>query len=79
MMIRTLAVITALLAATTALAEPLPVVKQQGQQCPSGYSSGASYCTPMSGTRRHAIVKTGQCPSNWITSGGYCLSPPERR
>ena len=58
-------------------AEPLPVPKQG--QCPSGYSSGAAYCTPMANTSRDAVPKVGQCPSNWVQSGAYCLSPPRGR
>jgi hypothetical protein len=65
-----------LLLASPASAEPLPVRKVNG--CPSGYSSGASYCAPMPGTKRDAIPKVRQCPANWITSGSYCLSPERR-
>lgn len=67
-----------ILLATTlaAAAEPRPVAKVGS--CPSGYASGAAYCTPMAGTRRDAIPKIGQCPPNWITSGRYCLSPERR-
>ena len=65
-----------LLASTAAAAEPLPVRKVG--PCPAGYASGASYCAPMRGTRRDAIVKVRQCPPNWITSGLYCLSPERR-
>lgn len=45
--------------------------------CPSGYASGASYCTPMAGAR-HAIVKAGSCPPGYIQSGGYCLQEAKR-
>jgi hypothetical protein len=70
------AVLLLLAGASAAWAEPLPLPKHG--QCPSGYSSGASYCTPMPGTRRDAIPKIGQCPPSWISSGGYCLSPERR-
>lgn len=59
-----------------AYGEPTAVPKVGS--CPSGYASGATYCTPMSGTTQTAIVKVGSCPSNWTTSGAYCLSPPRR-
>jgi hypothetical protein len=65
-----------LLLATAATAEPLPVPKHGS--CPSGYASGARYCTPMPGTTRDAIVKVGQCPPNWVQSGSYCLGPARR-
>jgi hypothetical protein len=68
---------TIALLASPAFAEPLPVPKTG--VCPAGYASGAAYCTPMPGTKRHAIVKTGACPANWIQSGAYCLSPPGRQ
>jgi hypothetical protein len=45
-----------LVLASPALAEPLPVPKLSGQQCPSGYASGAHWCTPMAGSRRDAVV-----------------------
>jgi hypothetical protein len=47
-------------------AEPLPVPKQPGQQCPGGYASGAHWCTPMPGTTRDVVAKgQGACPSKW--------------
>jgi hypothetical protein len=77
-MIRASALLIALIGA--AQAEPLPVVpKPLGQQCPSGYASGAHWCTPMSNTTRDAVpTGTGQCPSGWIQSGAFCLSPERR-
>jgi hypothetical protein len=65
------ALIAVLLAATAAVAQPLPVPKTGS--CPAGYASGASYCSPMQGTRRDAIPKVGQCPSGFMQSGNYCL------
>jgi hypothetical protein len=71
----------AVLLATAALvrAQPLPIPKTG--QCPSGYASGASYCTPMHGTTRTAVPKVpgAQCPGGWIQSGGSCLGPPADR
>ena len=62
----------------SAAAQPLPVPRQAGQHCPAGYVSGALYCAPMPGTTRNAIRKVRQCPTNWITSGAYCLSTEKR-
>jgi hypothetical protein len=59
-----------------AAAEPLPPPKVG--QCPSGYASEASYCTP----RRDgpsAVPKHGQCPSGWTQSGAYCVEMRRRR
>jgi len=67
-----------LLAATAAAAEPLPVPKQGGP-CPSGYSSGSAYCTPVSPRSPRAIVKTGACPGNWSDAGSYCVEPQRPR
>jgi hypothetical protein len=74
------ALLLVLLVITGALAQPLPVAKPPGQQCPAGYASGAHWCTPMAGTTRPAVPKgAAACPSGWTTSGGFCLSPPEPR
>jgi hypothetical protein len=76
---RTAFVIAVLLLASPALAEPLPLPKPPGQQCPAGFASGAYWCTPMPGSRRDAVVKgQGACPSNWVQSGGFCLSSERR-
>ena len=74
-----LALATMIVMVGSAAAEPLPVPRQAGQQCPAGYASGALYCAPMPGTTREAIRKVRQCPANWSASGGYCLSPEKRR
>jgi hypothetical protein len=74
-----LAMISAVpLLATPAGAQSISVRKIG--QCPTGYASGAHWCTPMPGNKRDAIPK-GQrgCPSGWIVSGAYCLSPERRR
>ena len=74
-----MATLVLLLAATVASTEPLPVPKPQGGVCPSGYSSGSGYCTPVSPQSPRAIVKTGgPCPSGWSDSGHYCVEvrPP---
>jgi hypothetical protein len=76
-MVRMMTFAVLLLTTTVVMAEPLPV-RKAGRQCPAGYASGASYCTPMSGTRRAAIPKQGQCPANWVQSGQYCLSPERK-
>jgi hypothetical protein len=52
-MLLVLATMTAMI--VSAGAQPLPLPKQPGQQCPAGYASGASYCTPMPGTTRWAV------------------------
>ena len=72
-------VIAALLLASPALAQPLPLPKPPGRQCPAGFASGAHWCTPMPGSTRDAVVKgQGACPSGWLQSGGFCLSPERR-
>ena len=69
-----------ILMAWPAVAEPLPLPKQPGQECPSGYASTAHWCTPMPGTTRQAVRKGLRgCPSSWVPSGGYCLGPERRR
>jgi hypothetical protein len=72
-----IATLVLLLAATAAAAQPLPVPKQGGP-CPSGYSSGSAYCTPVSPQSPRAIVKTGPCPSGWADNGHFCteVRPP---
>jgi hypothetical protein len=66
--------------ASAAVAEPLPLPKQAGEECPKGYASRAHWCTPMPGTTRQAVRKAQRgCPSGWVTSGGYCLGPERRR
>ena len=76
---RRLSLILLLVLVTPALAQPLPVPKPPGQQCPAGFASGANWCTPMAGSTRDAVVKgQGACPSGWLQSGGYCLSPERR-
>jgi hypothetical protein len=59
-----------LLTTVNATAQPAPQEKRG--QCPSGYASSASYCTPMAGERRPAVSKVGQCPAGWFQSGNYC-------
>jgi hypothetical protein len=60
-----------LLAATaSSTAQPLPVPKTV---CPTGYSSGSAYCTPVSPQSPRAIVKAGACPSGWADNGHYCV------
>src|SRR5262245_59575932 len=79
MPIATVLAVVTLLLITPAVAQPLPVPKPPGQQCPSGYASGAHWCTPMSTTTRNAVPKgTGQCPSGWIQSEAFCLSQERR-
>lgn len=58
-----------LLFATRVPAQPAPLPKMGS--CPSGYSSGANYCSPMSGAKV-CVVKQGQCPGSTVTSGNYC-------
>lgn len=63
---------------TVALQVAVPIPKEPGKQCPSGYASGSNYCTPMSGSGP-AIIKKGPCPSGWMSSGGACLMMEPRR
>ena len=74
-----IAIITAVLLLATPAGAQSIAVRKIGQ-CPAGYASGAHWCTPMPGNKRDAIPK-GQrgCPSGWIVSGAYCLSPERRR
>jgi hypothetical protein len=64
------------LAASPALAEPLPQPKPPGPggSCPFGYASSGSFCVPSRGAS-DAIPKppSGSCPWGWIASGSYCL------
>ena len=72
--------VAALLLASPALAEPMPVAKQPSQRCPSGFASGAYWCTPMPDTTRDAVAKgQGACPSNWVQSGSFGVSASRRR
>jgi hypothetical protein len=75
---KTIVSLLVLLAATAAFAQPLPVPKQTGGPCPSGYASGSAYCTPVSPRSPRAIVKTGPCPSGWADNGHFCteVRPP---
>jgi hypothetical protein len=70
--------LAALLALTVpALAGPQPVPKTG--QCPSGYSSGGSYCTPVDRRAPIAVPKVGPCPSGYRDSGTYCVEAAPRR
>jgi hypothetical protein len=64
------------LAATTALADPLPVAKPLGPggSCPRDYFSSGSFCMPMAGAR-DAVAKPpgGTCPVGFTTSGSFCV------
>jgi hypothetical protein len=81
MMTNASAVVILLATTIGAMAQPLPIPRVQGQQCPAGYASGAHWCTPLPSTTRDAVAKPRgvACPSGWIESGGACLSPPRRR
>jgi hypothetical protein len=58
-------------AMATVKANPIPLPKVG--QCPTGYSSGASYCTPPNPGERACVPKVGQCPSGYAQSGSsYC-------
>jgi hypothetical protein len=75
---KTITVITlALLTATVATAQPLPVPKTG--VCPSGYASSGSYCTPTSDRAPRAVPKVGTCPGNWSSTGSYCVEPQRPR
>jgi hypothetical protein len=50
-------VLILLLVTMMSAAEPLPVPKPPGQQCPARFASGAHWCTPMPGSTRDAVVK----------------------
>jgi hypothetical protein len=67
------------LAATAALAEPLPIPKTGGS-CPHGYLQSGSYCMPSAGAQ-DAIVKppSGNCPFGWLASGGACVKSGSTR
>lgn len=71
----------AVLLATAALAEPLPVPKPPGPggSCPHGWTSSGSYCVPSQGAQ-DAIPKppNGTCQWGWIASGSYCLRSGRR-
>ncbi len=57
---------------TVALAA-VPVPKQPGQQCPSGYASESHWCTPMANAPPAVPKGSGQCPSSMTASGGFCI------
>ena len=63
-------------AATSAIAEPLPVVKQG--TCPPGYRESGGYCAPMTRDAPDAIPKRGACPSGWASGASYCTRMPRR-
>jgi hypothetical protein len=78
-----LAIIVALqLAATAALAEPLPQPRTPGPggSCPYGYLACGSFCMPAQGAQ-DAIPKpsSGGCPVGWTASGSYCLRSGDSR
>jgi hypothetical protein len=68
---KTVVITLALLTATAAFAQPLPVPKQGGP-CPSSYRDSGSYCTPTSDRAPRAIPKVGPCPSGWADNGHFC-------
>jgi hypothetical protein len=75
-MTRPTIVVAMVLAASTALADPLPVLKPSGPggSCPFGYTTSGSYCVPTQGAS-DAIPNPpgGTCPWGWLSSGSYCL------
>jgi hypothetical protein len=73
----TRAILLLILATTAASAEPLPVPKPPGQQCPAG---AHYWCTPMPGSKLQAVPKPRgtSCPSGWRESGGTCVAPDRR-
>lgn len=58
--------LSVLLLAWAVFAQPL----EKRGQCPAGYRSSASYCTPERNEK--CVRKIGQCPSNYHQSGDYC-------
>jgi hypothetical protein len=68
-----IATLVPLLAATAAVAQPLPVPKQTGGPCPSSYRDSGSYCVPVSDRAPRAIPKVGPCPSGWADNGNFCV------
>jgi hypothetical protein len=70
-------IVTLLLFASTATAQPLPLQKQG--PCPSGYRESGGYCSPTSSRAPVAIPKErGQCPSGFMQSGNYCIEMKHR-
>ena len=73
---KTLTLIAALLAATAAHTEPLPLPKPQGPggSCPHGWLSSGSYCVPSAGAQ-DAVPEPpgGSCAWGWTASGSFCL------
>jgi hypothetical protein len=74
-MMKTITVL-AFMAATTALAEPLPQPAPAGPggSCPHGWMSSGSFCVPGQ-SAQDAVPKSpsGNCPFGWIASGSFCL------
>jgi hypothetical protein len=68
--------VAVVLAASGALAQPLPLPKVG--QCPAGYRESGGYCAPMRRDAPAAVPKRGQCPSGWTQSGAYCLEMRRR-
>jgi hypothetical protein len=54
-------------------------VSAQPTPRPDGYRESGGYCAPTSDRAPVAIPKRGQCPSNWVHSGNYCVQMQQRR
>lgn len=59
-----------------ALAQAMPIRKEKGQTCPTGYyASGSDFCAPFNDAKPAVARRKGEsCPSGTYTSGGGCVS-----
>jgi hypothetical protein len=67
--------IALVLAASSAIADPLPLLRPpKGGSPPFGYVTSGSFYVPTQGASE-AIPKppNGTCPWGWLSSGSYCL------
>jgi hypothetical protein len=76
---RTLALLLALVASAAAAAQPLPLPQSRTGSCPWGYLWSGGQCIPSGRDAPKAVPQVrGSCPSGWVASGGACVKDQER-
>jgi hypothetical protein len=76
---RSIVVALALLLAGAADADAEPPPLPKTGQSPAGYAQSGGFCAPTSERSPVAVPKgRGQCPSNSVQSGDYCVKARRR-